>query len=88
MSKKFSSFKNQQIITETFRRFFSESEDALNEEELGYQTIISDVKEMLKNGSIDQIGALTTISNAILEYEDDEEAVKALKDFKQEFFNK
>jgi hypothetical protein len=88
MSKKFSSFKNQQLITETFRRFFSESEDALNEEELGYQTIISDVKEMLKNGSIDQIGALTTISNAILEYEDDEEAVKALKDFKQEFFNK
>jgi len=88
MSKKFSSFKNQQLITETFRRFFSESEETLNEEELGYQTIISDVKEMLKNGSIDQIGALTTISNAILEYEDDEEAVKALKDFKQEFFNK
>ena len=88
MSKKFSSFKNQQTITESFRRFFSESEEALNEEELGYQTIISDVKEMLKNGSIDQIGALTTISNAILEYEDDEEAVKALKDFKQEFFNK
>ena len=88
MSKKFSSFDNQQLITETFRKFFNESEETLKEEELGYQTIISDVKDMLKRGSIDRIGALTTISNAIIEYEDegDEEAVRALEAFKQEFF--
>jgi hypothetical protein len=88
MSKKFSSFDGQQLITETFRKFFNESEETLKEEELGYQTIISDVKDMLKRGSIDRIGALTTISNAIIEYEDegDEEAVRALEAFKQEFF--